>query len=90
MAKKESWEIVLTRPAEKVYDKVSGDMRHRIDSCFEDLEKNPWHSKNVRAMTGELKGLYRYRIGDWRIIYRISKEKQIVEIIAVLRRGDAY
>jgi len=90
VAKKKSWEITLTKPAEKAYDKVSGDMRHRLDSCFEDLENNPWHSKNIKALTGELKGLHRYRIGDWRIIYRISKEERNVEIIAILPRGSAY
>jgi mRNA interferase RelE/StbE len=90
VAKKKSWEIILTKPAEKVYDKVSSDMRHRLDDCFEDLEKNPLNSKNIKALTGELKGLHRFRIGDWRIICRISKKERNVEIIAILPRGDAY
>ncbi|MFQ6052556.1 MAG: type II toxin-antitoxin system RelE/ParE family toxin [Candidatus Hydrothermarchaeota archaeon] len=32
----------------------------------------------------------RYRVGEWRVIYRLFKEKKIVEIIAILPRGDAY
>ena len=90
MAHKESWEIVLTKPAEKVYDKSPKDMRKRLDTCFEELEKNPLFGNNIRPLTGQLKGLYRYRVGGWRVIYRPSKQHVIVEIIAILARGDAY
>ncbi len=90
MAKKEVWEIDLTRLAEKVYDKASKNIRQRLDDCFENLEQNPLYGNNVKALTGKLKGLYRYRVGDWRVIFRLRAEQQIVEIIAILPRGDAY
>lgn len=90
MAQEETWEIVLTRPAEKVYDKSPKDMQQRLDRCFEELEKNPSYSSNIRPLTGKLKGLYRYRVGDWRVIYQLFKEKRIVEIVAILPRGNAY
>jgi mRNA interferase RelE/StbE len=90
VAKKEVWEIDLTRPAEKVYDKASKNIRQRLDDCFEDLEQNPLYGNNVKALAGKLKGLYRYRVGDWRVIYRPKTERKIVEIIAILPRGDAY
>jgi mRNA-degrading endonuclease RelE of RelBE toxin-antitoxin system len=57
---------------------------------FEDLEQNPLHGNNIKALTGKLKGLSRYRVGDRRVIYRIETEKQVVEILAILPRGDAY
>ena len=90
MAKKDSWEIVLTKPAEKVYDKSSKEMHRRLDRCFETLEKNPHYGNNIKHLTGELKGLLRYRAGDWRIIYRLFQETSVVEIIAILPRGNAY
>ncbi len=90
MAEKEVWEINLTRPAEKVYDKAFSDIRQRLDDCFENLEQNPLYGNNIKALTGKLKGLYRYRIGDWRVIYRLKREQHLVEIIAILPRGDAY
>lgn len=90
MAKEKTWEIILTRPAEKVYDKSPKDMQQRLDNCFEELEKNPFYGSNIQPLTGQLKGLYRCRVGDWRVIYRLFKEKRIVEIVAILPRGDAY
>ncbi len=90
MAEKEIWTIVLTRPAKKVYDQAGKSMRQRLDSCFEDLEENPLYGNNIKPLTGQLKGLLRYRVGDWRVIYRLAKASMEVEIIAILPRGDAY
>jgi mRNA interferase RelE/StbE len=90
VAKKKVWEIDLTRPAEKIYDKASSDIRQRLDDCFENLEQNPLYGNNIEALTGKLKGLYRYRIGDWRVIFRLKREQHVVEIIAILPRGDVY
>ena len=90
MAQKLAWEIVLTRPAQKIYDQASYEIRKRLDSCFEDLEKNPIYGTNIRPLTGQLKGLIRYRVGDWRVIFRLFKERKVVEVVAILQRGDAY
>lgn len=90
MAQKEIWEIVLTRPAKRIYDKASMDIKQRLDGCFEDLEKNPIYGNNIKPLTGKLKGLIRYRVGDWRLIYRLFKERKIVEIVAILPKRDAY
>ena len=90
MAQKDIWEIVLTKPAKRVYDKAFRDIKQRLECCFEDLEKNPIYGNNIKPLTGQLKGLIRYRVGDWRLIYRLFKERKIVEIVAILPRGDAY
>jgi mRNA interferase RelE/StbE len=88
--KKEAWEIILTKPAEKVYDKSNKEVRRRLDKSLEKLEINPLYGNNIKSLTGELKGLLRYRVGDWRVIYRLYEEKKVVEIIATLPRGNAY
>ncbi|MEW5900330.1 MAG: type II toxin-antitoxin system RelE/ParE family toxin [Acidobacteriota bacterium] len=54
------------------------------------MEKNPICGNNIKPLTGQLKGLIRYRVGDWRLIYRLFKEKKTVEIVAILPRGDAH
>ena len=90
MEKKETWEVILTRPAEKAYDRSSRTVKIRLDRCLSDLEEDPLYSPNIKPLVGKLKGLYRYRIGDLRVIYRPIKENKIVEIIAILSRGKAY
>ena len=90
MARQEIWEIFLTRPAEKHYDHLTRELQEHFDNCFAALEDNPLYGTNIRPLTGSLKGLFRYRAGDWRVIYRPLRDKKIVEIIAILPRGDAY
>jgi mRNA interferase RelE/StbE len=88
LAKKEVWEIVLTRPSEKVYDKAPGDIIGRLDECFVALERNPLHGNNIKALTGKLKGLYRYRVGDWRIIYRLNMTRRVHDTKGCRYLGD--
>jgi mRNA interferase RelE/StbE len=90
MAKKEIWEVLLTKPAEKIFDKSKSDMKKRLARGLDELEQNPLYGPNIRPLTGQLKGLYRYRVGTWRIICRLRKEEKINEIIAILVKGDAY
>jgi mRNA interferase RelE/StbE len=35
-------------------------------------------------------GLYRYRVGDWRVIYEIQQEERVVNILQIVRRDKAY
>jgi mRNA-degrading endonuclease RelE of RelBE toxin-antitoxin system len=42
----------------------------------------------VRPLTGELKGKYRLRIGNLRVIFGLGKE--VIKVYAILPRGKAY
>ena len=41
-----------------------------------------------KPLTGDFKGLYRLRVGDWRIIYKIDGEHVIIRNIRL--RRDVY
>lgn len=43
-----------------------------------------------KALTGMFKGLYRYRYGDYRVIYAVSRQEIIIIIARVSFRRDAY
>jgi mRNA-degrading endonuclease RelE of RelBE toxin-antitoxin system len=90
VAEKEEWNIILTRPAERVFDRSDKQLKVQLERCFKDLEKDALYGSSIKPLVGRLKGLLRYRIGDVRVIYRMIKESRIVEIIAILPRGDAY
>jgi mRNA interferase RelE/StbE len=45
------------------------------------LKKNPYSGKNIKKLKGEFEGVYRYRIGDIRIFYKINEEKIIIFMI---------
>ncbi len=42
------------------------------------------------ALTRELKGLWRYRVGDYRIVASIEDERFVVLVVTVGRRREVY
>jgi mRNA interferase RelE/StbE len=87
-----SWKIEIKPSAEKLYLKLDKKTRKQIRGSLLDLEEqnNPFLHKNVRALTGELKGDYRLRVGRWRILFTPDKQSKILFVYAILPRGDAY
>jgi len=43
-----------------------------------------------KPLVGKYKGLYRYRCGDYRIIYEIDSENNLVIINRIGHRSDIY
>jgi len=42
------------------------------------------------ALTGDLKGLWRYRVGDYRIVASIADERFVVLVVTVGYRREVY
>jgi mRNA interferase RelE/StbE len=43
-----------------------------------------------RPLTGNLKGLWRYRVGDYRIVAAIEEDRFVVLIVTVGHRREVY
>lgn len=41
-------------------------------------------------LTGEFRGLYKLRVGDWRVFYAIDWEEQFIVVGYIDHRRDAY
>lgn len=54
------------------------------------LKRNPYFGPNIKRLKGELSDYYRYRIGDYRLFYKIEEKKIIIFIIDIRHRKDAY
>lgn len=54
------------------------------------LKNNPYFGPNIKKLKGEFRDIYRYRIGNFRIFYKVSDEQVIIFIIDVGARKDAY
>ncbi|MCK4401696.1 type II toxin-antitoxin system RelE/ParE family toxin [bacterium] len=66
--------------------KISKTMVSKIiDKLETSLAQNPYAGK---LLTGEFKGLYRLRVGDYRIIYSIFDDS--VLILRIAHRKKAY
>jgi len=87
-----SWQIEIKPAAERQYLKLDRATRRRIKEALRDLEKadRPLLQPRVRPVTGKLKGDYRVRVGDWRVLLTPERESKVLWVYAILPRGDAY
>jgi mRNA interferase RelE/StbE len=70
----------------KIYN-IEKKLYFRLISAIETLRTNPFQGKKLK---GKLKGDYALRVGDYRIIYTIHKDKLIVYIIDLGHRKEIY
>jgi mRNA interferase RelE/StbE len=83
------YKIVIAREAVKYYQKVSTSTAARLDKCFAGLENEPFTGPNIKSLKG-MKDIYRYRVGDLRVLFEPNSKTKIVYILAILPRGQAY
>lgn len=72
--------IKLDRP---MRDRILAYLYERIEGC-----KNPRHFGE--PLKANKAGLWRYRVGDYRIICEIQDERLVVVAIAIGHRRDVY
>jgi mRNA interferase RelE/StbE len=84
------YNIELSRKAAKFYQKANTITVKRLNLAFSKLAEDPFQQYNVKRLSGELKGSYRLRLGDMRIIYSVDETKKIVYIEVIGFRGDVY
>jgi mRNA interferase RelE/StbE len=87
-----SWRIEVKPTAEKQYIKLDKTVRQRIQSALLELEQaeNPLLHHAVRNLTGKLRGDYRLRVGDWRVLFTPDRAEKVIYVYAILPRGDVY
>ena len=53
-------------------------------------KKNETPRRFGKALTGDLKGLWRYRVGDYRLICSVEDKRLVVLVLRVGHRRDVY
>ncbi len=84
------YEIELSRKAARFYQKADAVTARRLNLAFTKLSEEPFSHYNIKRLTGELAGSFRFRIGPMRIIYSVDDTEKIVHIEVIGFRGDVY
>ena len=86
-----SWSLKLDRLAQKEISKLDTQVQERI---FRFLKGRLAKQENPRtlgeALTGPLKGFWKYRVGDFRIVAKIEDETITIYVIAIGHRSEIY
>ena len=73
--------------ASRKYQSLYGKIKEYV---YPILRENPYFGPNIKRLKGEYRDLYRYRIGDYRLFYKISDETVMIFMIDIEHRKDAY
>ena len=79
--------LKLNRSAKKQLDKLPLKLHQRVIKAFVFIKENPLSGPKL---SGELSDYHKFRIGDYRIVYKFDSGKGVIEVVKVERRGGVY
>jgi mRNA interferase RelE/StbE len=80
-----SYEVRLRRIAQNGLDALPGRDYEAVGEAIGTLEKDP-RPPRAKKLAGS--GLWRIRVGQYRIVYGIDDRAQLVTIVRVVRRQE--
>lgn len=85
------WQLTFEQKADKQFVKLSKNTQSRILDYFEDrvlVSDNPYSLAS--KLVGSAEDLWRFRVGDYRIICRIEQGCLIIAAVEVGHRKEIY
>jgi mRNA interferase RelE/StbE len=84
------FEVILAPEAQAFFAAADRPLARKLAKCFAQLERDPRRHNNIKRLTGALAGRSRYRVGDWRVVYRIDDAAARVHVLLVAHRSEVY
>lgn len=85
-----AWEIELSEHAVKQLSKLDKQMAKRVTSKLREVSRLEDPRSTGKALTGNLSGLWRYRVGDYRIVCDIERDVLVILDVDVEHRSRVY
>jgi mRNA interferase RelE/StbE len=84
------FDVLLSPLADRFFNDAERPLRKRLERCFQQLRVDPYRHNNIKRLTGQFAGLFRFRVGDWRVIYRVNDSARRVVVIDIGNRREVY
>ncbi len=82
-----TYRIRFTQEAARRIRKLDSTVKERIRKAIKRLSEHPELGKRL---TGLLSGRWSYRVGDWRILYKVRKSELFILVLTVGHRREIY
>jgi mRNA interferase RelE/StbE len=82
------YSVAFARSARKELEKLPSSVARRIIERIETLLINPRATLSVKLQGN--RNLWRIRVGDYRVIYRVDDAARIIDVSVIRHRRDAY
>ncbi|MCK4315404.1 MAG: type II toxin-antitoxin system RelE/ParE family toxin [Anaerolineae bacterium] len=81
------YQIEVRRKARKALVRLRGQDQARIEAKIDALADDP-RPPGCEPVKAATRGTYRVRVGDYRVIYTVLDDEQVVVVARVIRRGE--
>lgn len=84
------YSVRFTAAAVKQLKKMDPKDAKRILDYMEEVERLEDPFSRGSGLVENLRGLWRYRVGDWRILCEVVRQKLLIHVMYVGHRRDVY
>ena len=85
------WRVEYSTPARKQLRKFDRLTQARILDFMDERVATRTDPRSLgKALSGPLQGLWRYRVGDYRVICRIEDSKVVIVALTIGHRREVY
>jgi mRNA interferase RelE/StbE len=82
-------ELVISPVAARALRRIPAKVAASIIARMRTIAENPFGTHaNVKRLTADER--FRLRVGDWRVLYRVERQRVQVILLDVLKREEAY
>lgn len=86
-----AWRIEFTPAAAKELRKLDRQIARRIVTYLQDLVDSCGDpQQRGKGLTSNWAGLWRYRVGDHRVICQLEDDQLLVLVVRIAHRSEAY
>jgi mRNA interferase RelE/StbE len=82
--------VELSRRSQKFLEKLDEQIRKRIEDRLKKLGETPVPSDAKFITRDEEEKVFRYRIGDYRALYKVKEKDKLVLIAKIDKRPKIY
>lgn len=82
--------IELSQRSQKFLEKLDSNIRIRVKERLRKLGKNPVPSDSKFICRDKGDKVFRYRIGDYRALYKVKDKEKIVLVTKIDKRPRVY
>lgn len=84
-----SYGVVLSDETKKILSRLDRTTEQRINARFKQLAEAPFDPR-LSAVLAERAGVRKSRVGGWRILFLVDRDKRTIFILTVDTRGQVY
>ena len=84
------YKVILHKNTAKYYKSADKKLQGRINTAVDIILENPRYHVHIKKLEGDLKDMYRYRLGNLRILYEVHDDIKTIRIKAIEARGSVY